>query len=75
MLCYIVQIYETRELSEEKVRALRVLGHVKDADRMEQVLKFSISVSHVYLIINYTLYPSAHNLTKISQVLYFLNLS
>ena len=29
----------------------------------------------VYLIINYALYPSAHNLTKISQVLYFLNLS
>ena len=54
MLWYIVQIYETSELSEEKVRALRVLGHVKDADRMEQVLKFSISVSHVYLIIDYT---------------------
>ena len=51
---YVVQIYETSELSEEKVRALRVLGHVKDADRMEQVLKFSISVSHVYLIIDYT---------------------
>ncbi|XP_067931273.1 puromycin-sensitive aminopeptidase-like [Watersipora subatra] len=39
----LMKVYETSELSEEKVRVLRVLGYVKDEEQITNVLQFAIS--------------------------------
>ncbi|XP_067928547.1 puromycin-sensitive aminopeptidase-like [Watersipora subatra] len=39
----LMKVYETSELSEEKVRVLRVLGYVKDEQQINNVLQFAIS--------------------------------
>jgi len=41
----VMKIFETSELSEEKVRALRVLGHSSNAETIDKVLEFAISDS------------------------------
>jgi len=54
------QLYRTSELSEEKVRILRVLGQTPNSEKLKSALQFSISVSCLSYEEDIQCYIAAH---------------